>query len=149
MPVVENVAESDVESTEGVDAVSAHSVLVVDDEEDVADFIGEVLARDGFTVEIAHSGADAIGQLETSHYDVLLSDLNMPDLDGRSLYETLKKDFPDMVPRTGFITGDTMGKASQAVLQDSQRPYLEKPVMPDDLRRLIQGILNDLEDEKG
>lgn len=149
LPVAESAAKSNGECSENVDAVSALSVLVVDDEEDVAAFIGEVLAKDGFTVEIANSGAQAIGRLEAGHYDVVLSDLNMPDVDGRGLFEALQKDFPDMVPRTGFVTGDTMGKASQALLRESKRPYLEKPVVPDDLRRLIQGILNDLEDVTG
>ena len=46
-----------------------------------------------------------------------------------------------MVPRTGFITGDTLGKASQGFLRESKRPYLEKPVAPTELRAFVAGLL--------
>ena len=81
--------------------------------------------------------------LAGSRYDLLLSDLNMPELDGRGLYEIVRDDYPDTLERTAFITGDTMGAAPQSLLQESKRPYLEKPVSPAELRELAYGLLND------
>ena len=118
-------------------------ILVVDDEEDVAELVAEVLIKEGFRVDIAHSGSQALALLDKQSYDVLLSDLNMPEVDGRGLFESVGRSHPDLVQRLGFITGDTMGEASQSLLQESQRPYLEKPVSPDEVRNLVYGILSD------
>lgn len=117
--------------------------LVVDDEIEVAELISEILVKDGFEVVVANSGSAAVEHLREGNYDLLLSDLNMPNTDGAGLYEALVSEFPDMLESTAFITGDTMGSASQSLLQKSQRPYLEKPVSPSELRELVHGILND------
>lgn len=115
--------------------------LIVDDEVDVAELVAEILTRDGFEVEQVHSGAGAVERLNSKRFDLILSDLNMPELDGRGLYEAIQSEFPDMIDRLGFITGDTMGNSSQKLLQESNRPFLEKPVAPNELRELVQGIL--------
>jgi len=120
--------------------------LVVDDEADVAELVSEMLTREGFAVDVANSGTEAIARLNERSYDILLSDLNMPNVDGRGLYEHLAENFPNMLERTAFITGDTMGSSSQRLLQESQRPYLEKPVSPGELRQLVDGILNVLKE---
>ncbi|MEM7302772.1 MAG: ATP-binding protein [Pseudomonadota bacterium] len=121
-------------------------ILVVDDERDVGELVAEVLIREGFDVDVVHSGSQALNCLAAASYDVVLSDLNMPDVDGRGLYETVGRDFPSMSNRLGFITGDTMGEASQRLLQESQRPFLEKPVSPREVRDLVYGILEDVKD---
>ena len=121
-------------------------LLVVDDEVEVAELIAEILTRDGFQVDIAQSGSRALERMGEKNYDVVLSDLNMPGLGGRGLYEEMLKHFPSMVQRTGFFTGDTMGATSQKLLLESKRPYMEKPVSPDGLRKLIYGILDDMKE---
>lgn len=121
---------------------SSKRVLVVDDEADVAELIAEILKKDGFSVDIANTGNDALGHLRRARYDLVLSDLNMPELDGAGLLHAIEGDFPGLVQRIGFITGDTMGAASQDVLQTSQRPFMEKPVTPSELRRLVQELLD-------
>ncbi|MGI9478465.1 MAG: ATP-binding protein [Hyphomicrobiaceae bacterium] len=120
-------------------------VLVVDDEADVAELIAEILDKDGFAVDIAKTGRDALKYLQGAHYDLVLSDLNMPEMDGAGLLDALSAQFPQLVKRTGFITGDTMGATSQDVLQSSRRPFMEKPVTPLELRRLVQELLDQKE----
>lgn len=120
-------------------------ILVVDDEVDVAELACEILQKDGFEVDLAHSGTDAIDRLRETQYDILLSDLNMPEMDGGKLYEAIKCDFPHMADRTAFITGDTMGTLSQSLLRTTKRPYLEKPVSPAELRTLVHDLLNEKE----
>ena len=123
----------------------AKRILVVDDEPDVAELIAEILKRDGFAVDYANSGDGALELLATNRYDLVLSDLNMPGVDGRGLYEAILRDHRDLAQRTGFITGDTMGVASQGFLKDYGRPFLEKPVAPTELRKLVQTLLTDAE----
>lgn len=112
-------------------------VLVIDDEADVADLNVEVLQRGGYEADAVHHAENALDMLRTRRYDVVLSDLNMPGLDGRGVFEAISKEFPKLVSRTGFITGDTMGRASQAFLEESHRPYVEKPVSPTELRAFV------------
>jgi len=122
-------------------------ILVVDDEVEVAELAAEILKKDGFLVDLAQSGLEAVERLKRTRYRVVLSDFNMPDMDGAALYDAIARDFPDLLNRTGFITGDTMGRASQSLLKMSNRPYLEKPVSPSELRQLVYTILNDTEDD--
>jgi PAS domain S-box-containing protein len=135
-------------------AVETHSkatrknrILVVDDEVDVAELIAEILKKEDMDVKIAHSGADAIKCLQAAKYDLVLSDLNMPLMGGRELYETIKRDFQDMLNATAFISGDTMGAASQELCHESGLPCLEKPVSPTELRLLVHGILDQKENK--
>ncbi len=112
-------------------------VLVIDDEVDVADLNVEVLERGGYKADAVYEAENAFDMLRAQRYDVILSDLNMPNVDGRTVFEMISKDFPELVSRTGFVTGDTMGKASQVFLKESRRPYIEKPVSPKELRAFV------------
>ncbi|MGI9355045.1 MAG: hybrid sensor histidine kinase/response regulator, partial [Rhizobiaceae bacterium] len=143
LPVAAGAGLSTAEKTVVPRDTNIKRALIVDDEKDVAELITEILIRDGFQVDTAHSGVGALVHLEARSYDIVLSDLNMPDLDGRGLFEALEKSFPDLAKRIAFITGDTMGSASQKLLRESKRPYLEKPVSPTELRNLVHKILND------
>ena len=120
----------------------AKRALVVDDEAGVAELIAEILTKDGFQVDVAGTGAEALQRLGAARYDVVLSDLNMPELDGAGLFDALVENHPDLAERTGFITGDTMGVASQEMLRRSRRPFMEKPVTPAELRRLVHELLD-------
>ena len=120
--------------------------LIVDDEVDVGELNAEILRREGFDVEFVSTGEEALKRLHTSNYDIFLSDLNMPDIDGRKIYETLVSQFPTMLERTAYITGDTMGLSSRMLLTESGLPYLEKPVSPAELRDLVATLLVDKKD---
>lgn len=123
------------------DAVAVPHILVVDDEPDVADLNGEILDRAGYRVTVTYSGAEAIEALKRHDFDCLLCDLNMPTIDGRALFDLVRRDYPDKLARIGIVTGDTMGRASQTFLLESGRPYLEKPVSPEELRDFVAEIL--------
>ena len=145
LPVGDAALDTTVQNQLPAKEARPNSVLVVDDEADVAELIAEILGKDGFNVDIASSGAEALIHLTKNDYDIILSDLNMPEMDGAALFDALAADFPEFVARTGFITGDTMGVASQKMLRVSQRPFMEKPVTPSELRRLVQELLDQKE----
>ncbi|MEO4042055.1 ATP-binding protein [Hoeflea sp. CAU 1731] len=143
---VRDQPEPAAEAPHPIEAKNTVRILVVDDEEDVAELISLILKREGFQPDTAESGPDAVACLRRARYDIILSDLNMPGMDGRGLYEAVSEEFPEMLDRLGFITGDTMGQASQRLLEETGRPYLEKPVAPADLRELVGKLLgNDSE----
>ncbi|WP_353646814.1 PAS-domain containing protein [Mesorhizobium sp. WSM2239] len=116
--------------------------LVVDDEEEVGDLIGEVLRRDGFQVTIARSGEEALRQLENRTFALILSDLKMPNMDGRGLFNRIANLHPAELDRLAFLTGDTISPDAQVFLRATKRPYLEKPIKPAELRSFVFKMVN-------
>ncbi len=116
-------------------------VLVVDDEEDVADMIREMLVRDGFVVDLTGSAEAALSLIRGHSYTMILTDLNMPGMGGRGFYDTILRDLPRFASHIGFITGDTMSPQVRGFLESSGRPHLEKPISPRELRDLARRML--------
>ncbi len=116
-------------------------VLVVDDDEDVGQTISDVLEHHGHHVETVSSGAVALEKVKRQHYDVILSDVRMPGLDGPGLYRALAKERPERIAGLAFITGDTLTPSVREFLETSERPYLEKPILPRDVRELMDLLM--------
>ncbi len=119
---------------------TAGRVLVIDDEQDVAELNAEVLNRAGYETTAVASAAEGLDLLARETFDIVLSDLNMPGVDGRAFFEAVRQDYPDLVASVGFITGDTLGRSSQTFLAEAGRPYLEKPVSPKELRAFVDDL---------
>ena len=123
--------------------LSPKAILVVDDEPDLAAVLAEVLKRDGHEVGVATNGAMALEMLETHPYDLLVSDVRMPVLDGEGLYLEVERRFPALRGGTIFLTGDVMGHEKQAFLERSGVPTIVKPCNLGELRRLVNQVLAD------
>ena len=122
------------------DAAPVLTVLIVDDEPEVADIISEILRRSGHQTELANSGNSALALLQQHSYDIILSDLHMPDLNGQDFFRRLQTDYPAMSERIAFITGDALSAMVQRFLKESGRPCLEKPFTPKELLELVGAI---------
>ena len=105
-------------------------VLVVDDEPEVGQMLIDILERDGYRVDRAHSGREALSRLRTSKVDLILSDLRMPDLDGPALYRELAAQRPELLSRIVFMTGDTLSGDMTGFLSETGVRLLEKPLDP-------------------
>jgi len=116
-------------------------ILVIDDEPDVAELISDILAIDGHAIEMAKSGRVALSILERDSFDVILSDIRMPDVDGPELFAILTNSGSDMAARIAFITGDTLSKDVESFLASCGRPYIEKPITPNDVRELVAVVV--------
>jgi PAS domain S-box-containing protein len=114
--------------------------LVVDDEADIAEIIAELLGKQGYRVEIARNGSEAKTRLAARDFDLVLSDLRMPDVDGPALHAWLAANKPHLLDRLGFVTGDTMGPNAVRFLGASGRPTLEKPFTPQSLRAFVARV---------
>jgi PAS domain S-box-containing protein len=115
--------------------------LVVDDEADLGEVLAEMLVAEGFHADQATSAVEAQEFARTGSYDVVLSDLRMPGMDGPALYAWLKEVRPDLAARTVFVTGDALGVSAAQFLAEAGRPVIEKPFTRDDLREVISGVL--------
>ena len=114
--------------------------LVVDDETTVSETLAELLARQGFEVATAVDGQAAKQALDGEAFDVILSDLRMPGLDGPGLFAWLQASRPELCGRVGFVTGDTLGAGAARFLEESGRPYLEKPFTPASVAEFVARI---------
>ncbi len=115
--------------------------LVVDDEPDVADLLADILRVDGHNVVTAATGQEALDQLDAMAFDIILSDLRLPGLDGPSLFKIIREQRPELQSKIGFITGDTMSQNIYEFLKSAGRPYIEKPITPDDVRGLLEQLI--------
>jgi signal transduction histidine kinase len=111
--------------------------LVIDDEAEIAESLADFLSVEGFACELAIGGADAQAKLREGSYDLIVSDLRMPDIDGPQLHAWLVATRPDLAGRMAFTTGDTLGTAAARFLEETKRPVLEKPFMPEDVCRFL------------
>jgi CheY-like chemotaxis protein len=114
--------------------------LVVDDEAEVADLLGDILESAGFSTVRFGNGRDALAWIETHPCDLVLSDIRMPDMDGPALWRALKERRPELARRMAFITGDTLSAGVAAFLQETGLPGLEKPFTPEDVLSVVARI---------
>jgi len=75
--------------------------------------------------------------MAAERYDAILTDIRMPDIDGRSLYEEIQRRWPGQVGRVVFVTGDTLAAGVRTFVAESGRPVIEKPFLPSEVRRII------------
>jgi CheY-like chemotaxis protein len=129
-------SQGDVSST-----VQCLSVLLVDDEPGIASGLARLLRRDGHAVEIAANGQVALDKLRECPYDLILSDLRMPELDGPGLYRVLAQHYPQLLTRFIFLTGDTLSPDTVAFFAQSNVPQLTKPFSAVAVRRAIAQVL--------
>ena len=124
----------------GPSKARACKVLVIDDESEVTRMLGDILTADGHEVRAADSGRRALELLSRHKFDIILSDLRMPNMDGPRLFTTLSELSPGLIKRVAFITGDTFSPTVSEFLQESGRPYVQKPFTPAEVRDLIAKV---------
>jgi PAS domain S-box-containing protein len=112
-------------------------ILIVEDEVEIAETLEEILRSNGDQADIALNGSEGLARALSAGYDLILSDIRMPELDGPSLYEALRRERPDMLHRIAFITGDALSPEIRMFLTQSGVLYLEKPFLPSDVLRLL------------
>ena len=120
---------------------SARRVLVVDDQEDIREMAGLVLTGAGYEVVTAPSGRDALRLLREAPFDLVLLDINMPELDGWATLRLLRADEThDQLPVAMFsIKSEVRDKV--AGLKDGAIDYITKPFAVDELVARVSRIL--------
>ncbi len=106
-------------------------ILVVDDEDIVRTSCNRALTPEGYEVKMARNGLDGLKMASEEHFDLVLTDLKMPDMDGIEVLRKIKEQWPgvEVIIITGYQTVDTAVKAIKLGAFD----YIEKPFTPDAL----------------
>lgn len=102
--------------------------------------LAEALSLDGHKVEIAANGLVALDKLAAGTYEVILSNVKMPELDGPGLYREVARRYPELVPRFIFLTGDTLSPQTRKFLEETNTATLGKPFDLEEIRRALQRI---------
>lgn len=121
-------------------------LLIVDDEGDLRESLAEVLRSEGFTVEVAGDGNEALARATRERFDLILLDLLMPGMDGIETMLAIKRvdERPKFLIITAYATVATAVKAIQKGAAD----YIPKPFRVDDLVTLIRRILAEVRFEE-
>jgi len=114
----------------------APRVLVVDDEKVIREILADFLTLEGFWVRTAEDGVAAVTELTAVHYDLVISDLKMPNMGGIQLLEHINRMMPDVVTviMTGFGTVETAIDAMKRGAYD----YVLKPFRIEEVVHIIQ-----------
>ena len=116
-----------------------YSVLVVDDEEHTRLGYAEVLRIDGYDVDVAQNGAEGLKRAERKEYQVIVTDLRMPEMDGMTFIDKLRNFDPEarVIVITAFGTFKTYKKTKEMGVVS----FLNKPVRARDLKEAVAEIL--------
>lgn len=112
------------------------SILVVDDEKIIHESCGRILRGEGYKVETASSGQEALQKLGEERFDLVLTDIRMPGMDGVETLEKMKKEVPDItvVMFTGYSSVETARDSMKLGAFD----YLPKPFTPEELLAVVK-----------
>jgi DNA-binding NtrC family response regulator len=121
-------------------------ILVIDDDETVRRSLEAVLKEDGYEVDVAENGKEAIAKSKARLYNLALVDLRLPDMDGIELLTAMREAVPKMVKI--IITGyPSMENAIEAVNRGADA-YIVKPYTMQDLLRKIKEHLQKQQEAK-
>ena len=115
-------------------------ILVVDDDESIRNTVKTILEDEGYIVDSAATGKEAIKRTEETLYNVVLLDIRLPDIEGVELLKLIK----DAVPRTRkiMVTGYPSMQNAVAALNKNADAYLIKPV---DIEKLLSTVKEQLQ----
>lgn len=115
------------------------SILVVDDEEDIRDGLSTLLKDSGYRVDVAAHGLDALEKIREDDFDLVITDIRMPVMDGMEFLEKIKtkKNKIKVIMMTAFGEIETYLEA----LNFGAIEYINKPIKFGELRRIISKVL--------
>lgn len=119
--------------------MSKGKILVVDDEEIVRTSCSRTLVPEGYDVRLAKNGVEGLRLAAEERFDLVLTDLKMPDMDGIDVLRNIKEKWPEthVIIVTGYQTVDTAVKA----IKLGANNYIEKPFTPDALLSAVTEAL--------
>jgi len=118
-------------------------LLVVDDEPGIRDVLDAILSSCGYQVTTVGNGVEALAALGRQEFDLILTDMCMPEMDGEKLYDTIQVKYPKFADRMIFVTGDTVSTKSRTFLERTGCRWLSKPFNIRDVEEAVETFLQE------
>ncbi|MBI1910551.1 MAG: response regulator [Deltaproteobacteria bacterium] len=116
-------------------------ILVVDDDEAIRHLCDEVLSVAGYKVDLAINGLAGLHMVKSEEYDLIISDISMPELGGIDFYISALRDFPHLKDRFVFITG-YIPEDLHTIVNQMKLKYILKPFRIADLLNCVENLMS-------
>jgi signal transduction histidine kinase/CheY-like chemotaxis protein len=117
-------------------------ILVVDDEPIILDLMIDILAELGHKIDTAENGMEASRKIKNGCYDLVITDVRMPQMDGIELYREIVASRPDLEQKVVFITGDLINTRTVEFLAEIGAPTVPKPLEIGKVTELVEKLLH-------
>ncbi len=117
------------------------AILTVDDSASIRVAIKIALSGAGYAVTEAENGADGLAKAKSSGFDLIVTDLNMPIMDGLTMIEELRKSPDHLGVPIIFLTTESDAGMKQRAKAAGATGWLTKPFQPDQLVKIVQKVL--------
>ncbi len=114
----------------------AIQILIVDDQVNTCKSLQAILKKSGYRSEYTLSAEEALRRVQSGHFDIVISDIRMPGMDGMQLLDEVKKIQPHLV--VIMVTGYATIKSAVEAIQKGAYDYLPKPFTPDEVRVILE-----------
>jgi CheY-like chemotaxis protein len=121
--------------------IRRHRILVVEDDPAVTALLSDFLTAEGHDVDTVPNGRVALERLRTAAYDLIVSDLRMPELGGEGFFAAFDDVCPAMRSRIIFVTGQALTPETLEFIARAQVPILGKPFDLNTLREMAEEML--------
>jgi two-component system response regulator (stage 0 sporulation protein F) len=119
---------------------SPKKILIVDDDEELCSIFKQALEEEGYIIFTAQNGKDALVKIKVEHFDLIITDKNMPQMGGLRLTRAIRKENPNV--KIVLITGFGGPKSYINAMELGADEYLNKPFRIKELKKFVANILN-------
>lgn len=123
-----------------IPSVREKKILIVDDSKPFVDLLSALLGKES-AIDTANNVAEGLSKLRTTYYDLIISDVDMPSLDGISFYKEVHKNEPNIREKFIFFTG-SVDDTQLAFIKENDVHYLKKPEGMGVLQKVVHAILS-------
>jgi two-component system alkaline phosphatase synthesis response regulator PhoP len=125
--------------------LKGHTLLLVDDEQDILDFLSYNLKKEGFKVFTASNGEEAVKMVQQVNPSLIVMDIMMPKMDGIEACQIIRKDLNITQPIIAFLTSRAEDYSQIAGFEAGADDYINKPIRPRLLISKVESLLRRLE----
>ncbi len=116
-------------------------ILIVDDEEDILEFVSYNLSKEGYQIKVASNGPDALEMVETFTPELIILDIMMPGMDGIEVCTAIREN-PDLKNTLiVFLTARNESFTQVSALESGGDDYITKPVKPNVLKSRVKALI--------
>lgn len=144
LPVTESAVQGlhPAMDTNNVSDDGRRRILLVDDEPAIVDLLSDILTMEGHGVDVARNGKLALKKLGSFHYDNVITDIKMPEMDGKELHRRITEIDPQLAANVIFITGDAVSRNTREFLNATGNIFITKPFNIHELRERLSKVMS-------